>query len=190
MGHCAVHQNLKQETLTLMSILVDIQYRVTEGRLTKLSPLMSNARIRSIYLSSDVKSFFEGPWSSNKEAIRAGRARAILEDFVTGAEIVGRLPPSKSVHTVIALLEPASEEVWEFRIGDPKPGVRIFGRFADKDIFIGTSWSYRESFNTEKDWRDFGFERCKTDWRNLFPAYSPHSGTSIHDYISNSRLPP
>ncbi len=128
-----------------MSILIDIQHRVTEGRLTKLIPIMSNVHVRQIYLSAEVKSFMDGPWPTKKDENKAGRTRAILEDFVTGAEVVGRLPPSKNVHTVIALLEPASEEVWEFRIGEPKPGVRIFGRFADKDIFIGTSWDIESS---------------------------------------------
>jgi len=78
------------------------------------------------------------------------------------------MPPSKDVHTVIALLDQAIENVWEFRIGNPRPGVRILGRFAEQDTFVATNWVNREDFrdpttgqDDSRRWRD-EVVRCKT----------------------------
>lgn len=187
-----------------MSIYDEIQHRETEGRLSRLRAVLPASEVRKIYINHDVSKLARGPWPDNNAAKRAARVRAILESFIIGDQLVVRLPPSKNVHTVLALLEPADEEAWEFRIGDPKPGVRIFGRFAAKDVFIATSWGYREELDVpknkklsdrerayaiEKKWRDFGIERCKNDWNNLFPTYAPITGTKLHDYLSNATLP-
>lgn len=172
-----------------MSIRAEIQYRVQEKRLTRLGLTMGGTIARLLYLTEPVLALANGPWPDAKGAKRAGKVLALLESYVAGNEIVGRMHPSKNVHTVIALLEPAIEEVWEFRIGDPHPGVRVFGRFAEKDIFIATCWGYREQFDSDRAWRDYGIERCKNDWKNLFPAYDPFRGVEIHDYLSKARLP-
>jgi hypothetical protein len=179
-----------------MSIQGEIDARVSEGRLCLLKQVFITAPDRRlIYLVNDVLKKLNGPWPNIRDGRRAGVARALLENFARGDEVVGRMPPSKNVNTVIALLEPPADNVWEFRVGDPQPGVRILGRFAAPDIFIATNWSNREDFRdpvTKKDdlrkWRN-EIVRSKAIWTQLFPSYDPFIGSTIHDFISNSRLP-
>lgn len=137
----------------------------------------------------------DGPWASSHQGRRAGAARALLESFLRGDQMVGRMPPSKDVHTLIALLDPPGENVWECRVGNPRPGVRILGRFAEKDVLIATNWVNREDFrdpvtgrDDSRKWRD-EIVRCKAIWNQLFPTYQPFTGNTLHDFISNARLP-
>jgi hypothetical protein len=177
-----------------MSIRSEIVGRVAEGRLIQLTQLIPSRRPdqREIFMTRPIADALNGPWPTPSVERRWGQARAILESFTRGDQVVGRMPPSKNVNTVIALLEPADENNWEFRIGDPKPGLRIFGRFAERDVFIAANWEKKEdlihnTIGAKKLYRDPKVQ-CSTEWRNLFPAYPAHRGTTIHDYISNSRL--
>jgi hypothetical protein len=150
---------------------------------------------RSIFMTESVALAVMGPWTDTALGRLCGSARALLEGFVAGDVIVGRMPPSKNVNTLIALLDQPAQNVWEFRIGSPRPGIRIFGRFAQQDTFVATNWDARAGLldpKTRKDdprkWRD-AMIRCKREWVSLFPAYDPLSGKSLYDYISNSRYP-
>lgn len=177
-----------------MSIGAEIIHRIAEGRLHEFLPIMpSPNNKRRLLVTTEVQQIVDGPWSNSALSRRCGRARGWLEQFVHGDEIVARMPPSKNVNTLLALLAPAVENVWEFRIGDPRPGIRIFGRFADLDVFVATNWGKREDLDMQSpakksEWQN-EMVRCKTKWRNLFPTYNPLSGDTLHDYISNARLP-
>jgi hypothetical protein len=179
-----------------MSIQAEIASRMTEGRLYALTQAVPSApEKRRIFVVPSVIEMLDGPRTSSLHARRAGAARALLESFLRGDEIVGRMPPSKDVHTVIALLDPPIGNVWEFRIGNPRPGIRILGRFAEQDAFVATNWLNREDFRdpvTREDdsrkWRD-EVVRCKAIWSQLFPPYNPFVGNTLHDFISNARLP-
>ena len=174
----------------------EIIARIAEGRLTALIPLMARSPLtREILLTPAVAGAIDGPWVTQAAERLCGQARALLEGFIQGDVIVARMPPSRSVHTLIALLDPPPDNVWEFRIGSPRPGIRIFGRFAERDTFIATNWTARGDLldpTSGKDdlrkWRD-QIVRCKREWANLFPAYPPLNGSTIHEYISNSRTP-
>lgn len=196
--------------LTYMSIYDEIQSRAGEGRLILLPQMMPAPRVRSVWLAAEIIEQARNP--PDQSARNASAAvQAILESFVAGDVFVVRHPPSnnsRNVDAALALLNPAHKEAWEFRIRRPNPVIRVFGRFAAKDIFIATSWSYRASldipntrngkklsereknFIVEKKWRDLGLERCKADWVNLFPSYQPLRGRAVHDYVSNARLAP
>jgi hypothetical protein len=179
-----------------MSIQAEILQRMSEGRLVALTQVLPGPPDqRQIFAVPSVMRLFDGPWETPKQARRAGAARGLLEGFLRGDEIVGRWPPSKDVNTVIALLEPPVDNVWEFRIGHPRPGLRILGRFAERDVFIATNWLYREDFrdsstgqDDQRKWRDEVI-RSKTIWMQLFPPYDAYSGSTLHDFISRARLP-
>lgn len=179
-----------------MSIQAEIVSRIAEGRLRAPRQAMPSApEKRRIFVVPSVIDMLDGPWTSSREGRRAGAARALLESFLRGDQIVGRMPPSKDVHTVIALLAPPVENVWEFRVGTPRPGIRILGRFAEQDTFVATNWLNREGFRdpaTQQDdsrkWRD-EVVRCKTIWSQLFPSYNPFVGNTLNEFINNARLP-
>ena len=123
-----------------------------------------------------------GLWDSTECQIRYARARAVVDAFIGGLRIAARYPPSRSAKAQLALLDPSEEQVWEFRSREPKPGVRVFGRFSELDVFVALKTKLRENidadFTQEK-------EQCKREWRRLFPTYPPHKGDSLYDYLTN-----
>lgn len=127
----------------------------------------------------------KGPWSSRELERRFARAIPALDSFTEGLLWSVRIPPSTSVMAQIALLKDADEEVWELRIRDPKPGLRLFGRFSERDCFIALTWAERENLETDDDWLREK-ERCKREWRKFFPSFKPHTGSQADDYVSNS----
>lgn len=173
-----------------MSINAEIRNRVYEDRLAIFRQVMPRLpEPRQLYLVPEIKHAIDGSRRSKTVKRRFGRARVLLETFVRGDRIVARWPPAKNVSAMMALLDTEDQSVWEFRIGDPRPGLRIFGMFAAKDVFIGTHCYQREDLPEGDEWPD-EIKLCRHAWRNLFPAYPPLSGSNIHDFISNARLPP
>ena len=173
-----------------MSIEDEIRGRVAEGRLRRLVAVMHRSPDRrQTYMAPAVAQAVDGPWESTALEAMCGQARARLEGFMGGDLIVARMPPSKNIKTLLALLDPAGKNIWEFRIDGKSGGIRIFGRFAAKDVFVATNWKPRRWLKDDKRrWRD-EIITCRTEWANLFPAYEPMRGTTIHDYISNATLP-
>lgn len=81
----------------------------------------------------------------------------------------------------MARVHPVSEEVWDFRCFDPKPGIRAFGHFAEKDTFVALTWDFRENV----DWAG-EVSGCIEAWRALFGDLPPFKGTNLNDYLSHN----
>jgi hypothetical protein len=94
------------------------------------------------------------------------------------------MPPSRSVYAHIALLENRQDEVWEIRARDPKPGIRIFGRFSEKDVFIAFNIVPKDEIEKFDDYSPW-IRNCKREWAKCFATLPPHTGNSGDDYISN-----
>jgi hypothetical protein len=169
-----------------MSIRSEIKARLLEGRLKRFKAVLPTVwEVREIYLTAEVIEAVGGVGAVDYEERLFGLAQARLEQFINGDEFVCRMPPSRKATKVvgIAMLEPVADEVWEFRIDK----LRIFGRFAEKDVFVATNWGLRQLLDDDKDkWR-FVIQTSRAEWKKLFPAFDPHRGSSLHDYISNAR---
>lgn len=146
--------------------------------------LPSDSSSRWVFCSKEVFDGLHGPWTTLGEATNMGRARGTLDAFITGRLVSVRVPPSKNVRAHLALLDDASEEVWEFRCRDPNPQIRIFGHFAEKDTFIAFLIRRKPDVVTDDEYL-VAKEECKRQWRTYFPSYQPFSGSSAHDYVSN-----
>ena len=170
---------------------MSIQYLIdawvaTPGGLCLMQPaLQSTKRERVVFASPEVVSALLGPWENADIENRMGRARAQVDTFIAGTRMSVRMPPSRSARAQIALLDPSQKEVWEIRARDPRPGVRIFGRFSEKDHFLALTIALREEF--ENNW-DFSpmIEKCRRSWRMYFNNFPPHTGTLPNDYVSKS----
>ena len=81
------------------------------------------------------------------------------------------------------------DEVWEIRSCAPRPGIRIFGRFALKDMFIAFTWAWRPELKGEgsAEWRE-AIGVCGAEWRKVLPSYAPLSGEYPYDYISGAQI--
>ena len=77
----------------------------------------------------------------------------------------------------------------------PKPSLRVFGRFAEPDVFVGTHAIERASLGGKWSiaWEIEKLE-CEQIWRQIFTS-PPFSAAKYEDYITenahpNVRLPP
>jgi hypothetical protein len=121
---------------------------------------------------------------TGKDAYRLGKLRGDLDRFITGAKIaIALYPRRKPPTTYLARLEPVHKEIWEIRSCDPKPGVRVLGRFSEKDTFIALCWDFHENLKG-RSW-DLASDRCRQEWIRLFPGLSPNVGSTASDYLSN-----
>jgi len=142
---------------------------------------------RSIFLGPDVFAGVVGPWPNEQAAIRGKALRAYLDRFTVGDTIPICLEPYIARTAYLGRLHPERNEVWDIRSTYPSPGLRIFGRFADVDVFVGLICRERLPLGDRNspEWK-WLIGQCKTDWRNLFPAHNAVFGGDIHDYISTN----
>lgn len=172
-----------------MSIEDEVNRRCTDGWLEKLTTDYPEGPItRSIYMTPHVGAKVLGPWGTKFEAGRWGIVRADLENFIFG-ELLTVPPEGEWEKTArLARLTSPPEEVWEIRCCDPKPGVRIFGRFATRNTFIALLWEYRETLGDRKDPAWFAImKQCVLYWSRLFPHHDPVSQGDYPDaYLSDA----
>lgn len=164
--------------------------RIQDGRLFEVSPALPNAPVsRRLVASNEIHALINGPWVEVDWEIRCNYLRADLDRFITGALLpvtAGKYNDGKSF---LKQLKPPEDEVWEFRSRDPDPSIRLFGSFAAYDLFVALTWFKRADLGGPRSraWRDARVQ-CRTEWRNLFPAYDPLHGdtsTGFHEYVSN-----
>ena len=66
--------------LTYMSIRVEINRRVAEGRLFLLEPVIEGDPVtRTMLITPEIKDLLSGPWEDESVERRVGRLRADLE---------------------------------------------------------------------------------------------------------------
>ncbi|HEY8581197.1 MAG TPA: hypothetical protein VIL72_15015 [Beijerinckiaceae bacterium] len=109
---------------------------------------------------------------------RWARLHADIDHFITGGFVTA---------DQIKRLEPAKQEVWELRSPRPRPGLRIFGRFARPDVFLATHAAERKTLGSK--W-SLEFElaklRCEETWRELVGTSLPYAGSRYEDYITEN----
>lgn len=174
-----------------MSIRDEIRYRLSNGELFQVLPTLPSGTVaRSLFASVEVNRLIKGPWQDDQEAYRCGVLWDDCDRYVEGRLVTMSLnePYKKPKATYMVRLDPLRDNVWEIRCRDPKPGFRIFGGFADTNIFLALTAAPRETLPESRDWRD-ARERCKASWRRMFHTYPLHNGGSIHDLISSNAIP-
>jgi hypothetical protein len=177
-----------ESRLTYMSIRDEVLARVNEERLIEIRPLSGSlATPRSVFATPEVFKQLDPETADDDLSAEAGRLRRKLDDFVSGKRFTvgGR----KVKECDIKKLDPASMEVWEVR-ETVDPSIRIFGRFAEQDCLITTNVRSVYDLFSEiwgKIWPVWRSEirLCKAKWRALFYTYLPHSGETVHEYLSN-----
>lgn len=99
-------------------------------------------------------------------------------------------PFGKPSDTYLSRLSPAEDEVWEIRGRAPRPTIRVFGRFAERDCFVALGWRLRKELGGA-DSIEFRREvlNCRADWRRIFSAYDAFKRNTVDDYISEKALP-
>lgn len=173
-----------------MSILDLIRFWCNEERrLVHLPPLMPSLAVkRSMIVSIELAETVTPPWPDTERGLRFGQLRAQLDHFTIGGMIsIGEDPYKKKRTAYMARLDPVRDEAWQIRSFDPKPAIRVFGHFAQTDVFVALTWAYRKPLGGpgSKAWNE-EINGCKAEWRKLFPSYAPHHGSQLSDYVSEN----
>lgn len=183
-----------------MSIRDLIRFWIDDGRLFELKPVLDSDPIqRTLIVSKEILSLLEGPWIDEAWAQRCGELRATLEAYIRGQRIGICLKPYKGASAYMARLDRPEDEVWDIRSIDPNPALRLFGRFAETDLFVALIWSPRSvevpasqrpplGPRNSIEWRNAILE-CKAEWNKLFPSYAPLHGSQTHEYIKDNFFP-
>jgi hypothetical protein len=180
-----------------MSIRDEINARIEEGRLFCLKPLNSkDQKRRTVLMSQEINAIVCGPWPDGPMGARCARLRGDLENFITAEFITVCLKPFKARDEQIGRLD--ADEVWDLRSQEPKPGLRILFRFAEKDVLVAFTclprsvpvpWLLRLPLlgQESREWRNAILE-CKREWNLLFPAYQPLKGSTVDDYLTGGTI--
>ena len=176
-------------TSEIMNIRDWIKYCCARGTLFPVEPLIQSDSIeRGLYVSGDIYKMLQPPWESMKQEEEWGYARNIMDTFVSGGIV--SIPKEgrrkNAPYHQMALLSPQEKGVWDIRATKPKPGIRVVGQFAEKDLFIALVWQHRTVLGgyNSKEWKNV-ILGCQTKWRNIFPSYAPYTGGDYNDYLSN-----
>jgi hypothetical protein len=156
-----------------MSIRVLIHQRIAEGRLFPLAPVLPSDPIeRTMLLSKEINDLVMGPWVDQRWANRCNRLRANLEEFVKGVVVTVSLTPYEHAAAYMGRLDRPIDEVWDIRSRDPKPGLRVFGRFSEHNTFIALHWGTRKELLDRRAW-GFAIAETKGRWNRLLAPYDP-----------------
>ncbi|MFN3462817.1 MAG: hypothetical protein ACK4X1_01955 [Terricaulis sp.] len=149
---------------------------------------------RSMYVSEEVWRLVDGPWVSEEMSARCGLLRADMEQFVSGRIVGVCLTPYEAKNALFGLLHAPEAGIWDFRSVDPSPGLRLFGAFADTDVFVALTCAPRSVpveylartplGKAESQAWAVAIRECKAEWRKLFQPYTPHIGGQVSDFVS------
>jgi len=160
-----------------MSILDDILCRTKEGRLFPIvPPSQGQQSIRWMFVTDDIDQVILNP--PQGEIDRFDDLHADLVSFTTQRYI----PPE-----MIWLLKPKKHGVWEIRSHLDEPQIRVFGQFAQMDVFIGMTFDYRSDLGGIVDplWSQ-QIRSVQHKWTSLFPGYSPKMTSDQHKLFSGA----
>lgn len=175
-----------------MSIHAEINAHIAAGELYQVRPMAGDPTERTMIITKDIMQLLEGPWGTDSLERRANRLRADLESFVKGDPISVSMTPYEHKSAYLGLLDKPEHEVWDIRSRDPNPGLRVLGRFAETDVFVGlvwrprsVNWGERNALGNGKslEW-EFAKLECEQEWDRLFPHHSAIHGADLGDYIS------
>ena len=124
-------------------------------------------RARAFLMCVPLRDDIEAGKTDPDEKIRSRWAQleVAISTFVVGGYVTENL---------VKQLQPPKHEHWELRSRKPKPSLRVFGRFAKPDVFVGTHvmlrkalggmWSAQfehEKLVCEAHWRDAGLPEAR-----------------------------
>lgn len=144
-------------------------------------------------MSESVNKLFTGPWTDQDWKNRCVVLSVDFESFVSGDPISVARNPRKAKTAYMSQLEKSFERTWDIRSREPAPGIRVLGRFSEKDTFIALHWDLRKNLDEygSPAW-NAAISHCKHNWRRLLHPYEPVgdnqkvSEANLHDYISNN----
>jgi hypothetical protein len=113
------------------------------------------------------------------------RLSVLFQMFITGETISAALHRNHK-KAQWARLMPSHHEIWETRVKNTTPELRILGRFACVDVFV--AFHIYEGWELKGRTWETAKARCQSEWSELFHGAPVHSG-DLHAYISANVTP-
>lgn len=177
-----------------MSIDGQINAALASGKLHYLNVPHSLKPRRVMLVHTDIRDILENEAPTLIAERRLGRLSADLEMFVKGGAISMCFENYRHGDAYMGRYDPSDEGTWAIRSRKPKPGMRVFGRFAKTDIFValnfefrsvGVSWSDKKPLGPgDSIEHQFAMIEAEQRWNENFPGTEAIKGEDIHDYIS------
>ncbi len=139
---------------------------------------------RTIYTPQNLYQFLTESSASEQTNNERRSLQALFDRFISGESLTVAL--HRDVEgTHIKRLDPASNEVWEFKVKPPRQEQsRVFGRFAALDtIILLTGPETRSSINYRRE-----ILRCQREWERFCNGFARHEGRSLSDYLSGANV--
>lgn len=158
----------------------DIEVAKASGKLHPATPSRAwMPRPRAFLMSTQLLTSIEKGRASNEVAQkeRWARLEGDILHFVTGGLITWNL---------MKWLEPHKFEHWTLRSKRPRPSLRVFGRFARPNVFVGTHVVERATLGGKWD-LDWELEKlnCEDIWSECVSG-EPFSADEYQKYITEN----
>jgi hypothetical protein len=167
-----------------MSIPDRIWVLEQSGALLRYVPRNGRAVRRCLFLGAEMQKQLNDPQSA---ICRSGQWPDIIQAFDRWVE-GGRLyVDDHGRPRTLKRLKPPPSDIWEIRVVEPRPQVRIFGRFASIDVFVALFGRTRPSLGRRgsEGWRN-AMTGCEHQWKALFDILSPLQGGHMRDFVSEA----
>lgn len=162
--------------------------KLASGELLQWTPqLAGDPCERTLFVSAAInEEFDEGTWKDPSLAYRYAQLGADFDRYVTGDTIpIGMEPYDKGDNAFMARVSPAEYGIWSLRSVAPKPAIRVFGAFCEKDVFVALITRLRADLGgpESREWAQ-ARESAIALWENLFPGEVRLLGDSVDDFFS------
>lgn len=144
-----------------------------------LRPLEERDQRRWLFVTKEIEQLLRGG-SAHAHPFPSAQADIVIARFCKGL-IVSVTREAKVKSADFKWLK-GHDEAWVLNFREPKPGWRLFGRFARKNVFVGLSCLPRHECGT---WSEYN--QCAADmiaiWKSRFPE-PPFRSNKYDDYFS------
>lgn len=181
-----------------MSIQSALQRAIRAGDLAYLPMPRSDPVERVILLGREMQAFFGSASSGTvHRKIRVAKALADMQAFVRGDIIPVCLTPRSHGEVFLGRLEPVGLSMFDMRCRDPKPSLRVLGRFIRTDVFVALDWwprfrkapwSAKEPLTDNDRW-SAAISECVNKWDGMLPGIFPVSGEKVEGYVARNYDP-
>lgn len=147
---------------------------------------------RTLFITAEVNDEFdEETWEDASLGFRYGQLSADFDRYTSGDTIqVALNPHQKSRDAFLARIDPPEYGIWDIRSIAPSPAIRVFGAFAETDVFVALFTRLRKDLGGKgsREWMA-ARENAIAKWDSLFPLNQRLLGENVNDFISEAAIP-
>lgn len=167
--------------MTYNATSLNLIMAVRNGKLVERKPLRPDSpHVRRLFVTPEIAHLLDGKRPNSgfpHYAADADIARYMASHLVF-VSLTGNSKPKPDLERLRDL-----DEVWAFCLRKLPPGWRIFGRFWEKNVFIGLSAYNRHDLGSAKR---YGLKASPIprDWEAIIGDAPPHRGNAVGDYVT------